>query len=118
MNEQIVMLAGELSGNEGGALLEAVSAAAIEYWKRRLKDGVDTEKCGGDFICAAAFPAAADLMTGQSGAAASFTAGEISVKGRGAAEVKELAGMLRQSAERMMAPYTTQADFVFRGVQG
>ena len=69
-------------------------------------------------VDAAAFTAAADMMAGGGGDVASFTAGQVSVKGRTAAETAALAGSLRQAAEELMAPYTEPGDFAFLGVPG
>ena len=108
------------AGESGQALLEQLCEVSIALWKGRLREGVTVEDCGSAFICAAAFTAAAEFALGHSGSGAeSFTAGEISVKGRAAAETAALAKNLRQAAAELMAPYTTaSADFAFLGVQG
>ena len=64
-------------------------------------------------------PAAADLTAGRGGGAVSaFTAGDLSIKGRGAAEAASLAQGLRRTAEGLMAPYVETEDFCFKGVRG
>ena len=119
MKEQVLTLAGEVcGGNVSGVLMESLCEAAVEQWKQRLPDGVQPEDCGTAFVCAAAFTVAADLLTGQGGGIGDFTVGEISVKGRNAADSAALSRSLRQAAEELMAPYAVSADFAFRGVRG
>ena len=120
MEQTIQSLAQTVSGagENDAALLEALCGAAIRRWKGRLREGLTAEECGTAFICAAAFTAAADLTAGGDGGVASFTAGEVSLKGRTAAETAALAGSLRQTAEELMAPYTVPGDFAFLGVPG
>ena len=81
MSERILELA--LAATGGGetdrTLLEPLCAAAEEAWRRRLREDVTEEDCGEALLCAAAFTAAADLAAGEGGAA-SFSAGDISVK--------------------------------------
>ena len=106
------------AGADEAALLEALCGAAARRWRGRLREGLTAEDCGTAFACAAAFTAAADMMAGGGGDVASFTAGQVSVKGRTAAETAVLAGSLRQAAEELMAPYTEPGDFAFLGVPG
>lgn len=120
MNETIFELA-RMAAGAGEAeetLLEALCAAAETMWTARLRRGVTAEDCGTAFACAAAFTAAADFTAGRRGRAASFTAGEISVKAPAAADEAAKAALLRQTAERLMAPYAEPEDFCFRGVRG
>ena len=120
MQEKILTLALAVSGvgEEQQPLLETLCVAAETYWKGRLRDSVTAEDCMESFCCAAAFTAAADLAAGQGGGVTSFTAGEISVKGCGGAEAIARAAALRQTAERLMAPYAQTGDFAFKGVRG
>lgn len=121
MREEILALARALSGagEAEEALLEPLCRAARSRWESRLKPGLAPEDCGAAFACAAAFTAAADLAAGRGGGAAgSFTAGSLSVKGRGAAETAALAQGLRRTAEELMAPYARPEGFCFRGVRG
>lgn len=70
-------------------LLTALCAAARQRWQARLREGVAAEDCGQAFVCAAAFSAAAEFLTGEGGnaaAASSFSAGEISVSASSAAD--------------------------------
>ena len=50
--------------------------------------------------------------------AASFTAGEVSVRERDAGEVARVAQSLRETAEHLMSPYIDPQQFQFRSVQG
>ena len=120
MTEQVLALAGEMAGGAAfGALLEPLCEAAVERWKRRLPDGMAAEDCGTAFVCAAAFTVAADLLAGQTvDSVGDFTAGEISVKSRSAADTAMMVKSLRQAAEELMAPYAASANFAFRGVRG
>ena len=103
MREEILTLARAVSGagEVEEALLEPLCRAAYLRWEARLRPGLTPEACGAAFACAAA-----------------FTAGDISVRGRGAAESASLSRDLRQTAEGLMAPYAAEADFCFRGVRG
>ena len=121
MGEQILALAMAVAGagEEDRALLKPLCAAAETVWTARLREGMTTGTCGTVFCCAAAFTAAADFMVSRSaGGVREFTAGEISVKGRDGADAAEVAGALRQTAERLMAPYAAETDFAFQGVRG
>ena len=118
MLEKIIGLARVLTGagEDEEALLESLCRAAETLWTGRLRE--DAGDCGEALCCAAAFTAAADLAAGQGGGMTSFTAGEISVKGCGGAEAIARAAALRQTAERLMAPYAQTGDFAFKGVRG
>lgn len=121
MTEEILMLARAVSGADEAEspLLEPLCRAAQQRWESRLRPDLTPEDCREAFVCAAAFTAAADLTAGRGGGAvSSFTAGEVSVKGRGAAESASLARDLRAAAERLMAPYAGEESFCFRGVRG
>ena len=122
MDTDILTLAGMVSG-AGEAeqeLLKALCSAARQRWGLRLRQGMTEEDCGTAFACAVAFTAAADLLTGgrNSGEVSSFTAGEISIKAASSAERSGKAEALRQTAERLMAPYAESDDFSFKGVRG
>ena len=121
MDERILELARGISGageSELG-LLEALCRAAQQSWRMRLRAGVSETDCGEALCCAAAFTAAADLTAGRGGGAVSgFTAGAVSIQGRSASDGAALALALRQTAERLMAPYAEAANLSFRGVRG
>ena len=121
MREEILTLARIVSGagETEEALLESLCQAARLRWEGRLRQGLTPEDCGRAFACAAAYGAAADLTAGRGGGAVSaFTAGDLSIKGRGAAEAASLAQGLRRTAEGLMAPYVETEDFCFKGVRG
>lgn len=120
MEDRILALARAAAGGAAEEpLLAPLCAAAGWYWEGRLREGLAAEDCGEAFPCAAAFTAAADLLAGGNGGfVESFRAGEISVKGRGAAETAAQAQNLRQTAERLMAPFAVPEDFSFQGVRG
>ena len=101
-------------------LLTALCTAARQRWQARLREGVAAEDCGQAFVCAAAFSAAADFLTGEGGSAAasSFSAGEISVSTSSAADRSACAQALRDTAEELMAPYAQPGNFSFRSVRG
>ena len=107
------------AGEEDTALLESLCRAELTIWSRRLRPDVTVEDCSDTFCCAAA-ETAADFLTLQSSAAgaASFTAGEVSVRERDAGEVARVAQSLRETAEHLMSPYIDPQQFQFRSVQG
>lgn len=121
MHETILELARTVSGasETETALLEALCQAAEAAWTGRLRADVTVEACGTAYSCAVAFTAAADLVTGRSGDdVATFKAGDVSVERRDGNDGAALAAALRQTAERLMAPYAVPADFAFRRVRG
>ena len=92
----------------------ALWRAAAEHY------GVAPEDCGTAFPCAVALLAAADLWSCRCGTdtVTSFTAGDLSIQGKDAEKAKAVAQSMRETARTMMAPYTTDGAFCFRGVQG
>lgn len=121
MSEEILTLARTVSGagEAEETLLDSLCRAARRRWEARLKPGLTPEDCGTAFSCAAAFSAAADLAASRAaGAVGAFTAGDISVKSRGAAETAALVQELRRAAEGLMAPYAGEESFCFQGVRG
>ena len=120
MSEKILKLARTISG-AGEAeeiLLQALCVSEEAYWRNRLGESVSPESCGEAFFCAVAFTAAANLLAVSQDNISSFTAGEISVKLQDSNSAADKAMKLRQTAERMMAPYTEAEDFCFIGVRG
>ena len=76
------------------------------------------EDCGRALRCAAAFTAAADYLGKNCAGGESFTVGDVTVKGMTGQTAQALADGLRQSAERLMAPYAVSGTFCFKGVRG
>lgn len=122
MHEEIVKLAQTVSGaGEGEAeLLDLLCGAAEQAWTRQLRPEVTAKDCGGALMCAAAFTAAADLAAARSGGGSvtSFTAGEVSIQTRAAAESAAQGEELREAARRLMLPYIREDAVVLMGVRG
>lgn len=120
MEQMSWTLAAELCGVKVETpLLQAICAAEETRWSKKLPQGMTAAECGSAFLCAVAFSAAAHYMTAQmAGEPASFTAGEVTVKGRSAAEQATLAKELRYAADRLMAPYLGTSHICFKGVTG
>lgn len=120
MEERILELARTVLGEQSDeTLLKALCAVAAERWRLRLRPEVTETDCGDAFCCAAAYTAAADLAVSRSGEGVeSFTAGQVSIRMRTAAEYAGAGLALRQAAERLMAPYVEPEDISFKGVQG
>jgi len=111
-------LAGRIASatEEEAGLLETLCAAAEDAWARRLRPGLTPEQCGGAFLCAAAFTAAAGIAATRDGGGVSFKAGDVSVS-QPAGSAGSAARDLREQAERLMTPYAAADDFAFRGVR-
>ena len=86
------------AGEEDTALLESLCRAELTIWSRRLRPDV--------------------TLQSSAAGAASFTAGEVSVRERDAGEVAKVAQSLRETAEHLMSPYIDPQQFQFRSVQG
>lgn len=116
MSGEILTLARIVSGagEAEAALLSPLCQAARQRWEVRLRPGLTPEDCGAAFSCAAAFTAAADLAAAEGGAA-SFSAGDISVKLDGGLRRAE---SLRQTAERLMEPFVRVKGLWAQGVEG
>lgn len=115
MVEQIVALCKQLgAGEDRDALLQPLAQAAWEQLKTKLRPGVTEVDCGGVFPLAAAMLVMDTLgeMTGDS-QVTSFTAGEVSIR-----KENHGSGSLVRAARQMLAPWTTDDGFAFRGVRG
>lgn len=121
MHETILLLSQSLTdaGENEQFLLGMLCTAAEGEWAAQLRTGITPADCGDVFLCAAAFTAAANLLSGRSGGSvvSSFTAGSISASEKSAAETNTAAAALRNLAVRLMAPYTAEDSFCFRGVR-
>ena len=122
MQEEILIVAKAITGAEESelTLLEMLCEAAWQRLTAQLLEGVAPEDCGTAFPCAVALLAAADLWSCRCGTdtVTSFTAGDLSIQGKDAEKAKAVAQSMRETARTMMAPYTTDGAFCFRGVQG
>ena len=119
METTSVALAAELCGVSGeDPLLEALCAAAERDWLSRLEEGIRREDCGGAFLCAVAFTAAADHLGKRGAGAEAFTVGDVTVKNVSGQAAREQADALRETADRLMRPYVASGEFCFRGVRG
>lgn len=105
---------------EEKVLLERLCTAAADRLNSQLREGMTPEACGPAYACAAAWLAAADFVdcrNGQGGVP-SFTAGSVSVGAISPTDTGTSADRLREQAWRLMAPYTEDQGFCFRGVKG
>ena len=118
MREEITAIASELSRateTEESVLTKLCTAACAEI-EGKLREGISKEDCEGAFTCAAAWLAAAALVSARAGGedVSSLRAGDLSVTKRSAAEYERL----RRQAWELMAPYVKDSGFCFRGVRG
>ena len=122
MTEEILTLAMTLTGASEGerAVLEPLCAAAEREVLGRLRPDCDREEAREPCLCAAAWLAAAGLLTGRSAGSAGegFTIGEVSLSRADPAQSRNTAECLRRQAWRLLRPYCRDGDFVFRGVPG
>ena len=118
MHETILALAQTISGarDTEASLLELLCTAQEQAWSERLR-GITAEECAEAFCCACAFSAVAGLLAGRGGdGASSFRAGDVSVRRASGTETRTASESLCAQAERLMAPYTAEDAFSFRGV--
>ena len=120
MREEIQALAESLvpveeSEKETLALLcEAAEREVLD----RLRSADELERGRAACLCAAAWLAAAGLLTGRAAAAGdSFTVGDVSISG-GSGQMAERADCLRRQAWELLRPYCGDRGFAFRGVAG
>lgn len=102
------------------ALLKRLCAASAEALESELRAGMTPEECGGAFVCAAGWLAAAALTEARLGGAeelSSLRAGDVTVNVKGGAG-SERAAALRRSARQLMEPYTERGGFCFCAVRG
>lgn len=86
-------------------------------WERlagRLRPEVMPEDCGPAFSLAAAM-VAMDRLSGLTGEAASFTAGDLTIRKESGGRT---AKRLSEQAEGLLAPWLRDDGFVFQGVEG
>ena len=114
MEERILGLAAEITGEEPTELLKTLCLSA---WRSRLRpEAVEWEDA---LCCAAAFTAAADYRLSRRGDGIdAFTAGAVSIKAGAVADSAALSTALRLAAERIMAPYGESGEVCLRGIPG
>ena len=122
MREEITAIASELSHATQAEenVLDKLCTAACAEIEGKLREGISKEDCEGAFTCAAAWLAAAALVSARAGGedVSSLRAGDLSVTKRGAAECAQQYERLRYQAWELMAPYVKDSGFCFRGVRG
>ena len=112
MEERILGLAAEITGEEPTELLKTLCLSAEAAWRSRLRP--EDALC-----CAAAFTAAADYRLSRRGDGIdAFTAGAVSIKAGAVADSAALSTALRLAAERIMAPYGESGEVCLRGIPG
>ncbi|NLF35054.1 MAG: hypothetical protein GX585_03715 [Clostridiales bacterium] len=117
MKEQIFALAkllGKVDESEEPALTQ-MCGLACETLAGRLRPGVMADDCALSFVTAGAWMALAALWSGG-GEAASFTAGDLTIR-REASRAEQGDGLLAR-AQRLMAPWLEDGTFSFRSVRG
>lgn len=101
---------------EDEAVLAALCSAAQQELSSALRDGVSAEDCGDAYPLAAALIALAGLETSRcAGQAESFRAGDLTIQ---SGDPGKKAGLLREQATRLMAPWAKDRNFIFYGVKG
>ena len=119
MNVNAVQLAMTLAGDEDQQKMQCLCDAAQAQLSARLREGVTAEDCGGAFPCAVAWLALAlrALEEGGREDCASFTAGDLSIHGKTAAEGERLSATLRREAYLLLQPWLKDENFAFRSVK-
>ena len=118
MNEEIIDLALCVTGagEEERAYLTRLCGAEGAKLRAQLKTEGDPLQQDA-FVCAVAWLAAADYFSGK-GAAASWSAGEVSVRNAPGSAYAAAAESLRDSARKLLAEQTRDQGFAFLGVRG
>ncbi len=100
-------------------LLGKLCGAAEEEINSSLREDVTVEDCTGVYVCAAAWLAASALELTRGGEdVAAMRAGDLTIRRRSAQEREVHSRQLREQAWKMLAPYTKERGFCFRGVRG
>ena len=110
MTEQIIALARAMGAEGPDELLDALSRAAEDSLRARLRAGVAPADCGAAFPVACALTVLAALDAG--GGVSSFTAGNVTIRRSGQA------GQRQREAAALMEPYLAPRGFHFRGGPG
>lgn len=114
--EEALALAAALggAGEEDLERLRPLCESALGELSARLRPEVAAEDCPA-LPLAAAWTALADLWAGErAGGAASFSAGDLTIRMGERGE----AGNLRRRALELLRPYARDEGFCFRGVEG
>jgi len=118
MEQRIMELARVLGkpAAEDEAVLAVLCGAAQLELTAALREGVKAEDCGDAFALSAALMALAGLETSRcAGQAESFRAGDVTIQ---SGDPGKKAGLLREQATRLMAPWAKDRNFIFCGVRG
>ena len=110
MTEQITALARAMGAEGTDDLMSALSRAAEDDLRARLRAGTAPADCGTAFPVACALLVLAALDAG--GGVSSFTAGNVTLRRSGQADQR------RREALALMGPYLAPSGFHFRGVPG
>lgn len=110
MTEQITALARAMGAEGTDDLMSALSRAAEDDLRARLRAGTAPADCGAAFPVACALLVLAALDAG--GGVSSFTAGNVTIRRSGQADQR------RREALALMGPYLAPSGFHFRGVPG
>lgn len=101
---------------EDEAVLSVLCRAAQQELSAALREGVTAEECGDAYPLSAALMALAGLETSRcAGQAESFRAGDLTIQ---SGDSGKKAGLLREQATRLMAPWAKDRNFFFYGVKG
>lgn len=112
--QQTVKLAGC-----GQAEAEMMARAACVQIGSRLKNGAELQVCTAELVSAGTLWTLSLLAAASAGTGVSaYSAGDVRVQRRSAADAAAGAEILRRQAERILAPYLTDSAFEFRGVDG
>ena len=120
MEEEILTMAKSITkpAKEEESYLQTLCDAEGARLKGRLKEPLDETRRSA-FICAAAALAAADFYAGKgAGGAASWSAGDVSVREQGGTDYGAVAKNLRLAAAELMNGCLTDEGFAFLGVRG
>ena len=117
MEQEVLALCRAMGAGQEELLLPLVRAVCAQL-AGQLKEGAAPEDCGPAFPLAAAMTAMDRLagMSGGAGEAASFTAGDLTIRREsgGSGSGKSLSAR----AEGLLAPWLRDGRFVFQGVEG
>lgn len=105
----------KLSTSEENALFEMCAAANNEL-KKRLKDDVSVDSIHEEFVRAAGILGIALFIGLDCSSMDSFSAGNVTLKKRGNAAIRNASQSLRNQAELMLTGYLMDEGFCFRTV--